>query len=178
MPNCKMTTTKKILTFILIGLSSIACGQTDTTRKKFEYEICVYHRPNEKPTILRNEKKGVADTIVAFISGTILDYNEKPIAYVVLNLTSIKDSSKQGTLTDSLGNFTLHLPSDKYKLTALCVGYSSLTINEFQLGTGELRELKLRLGSAGGFTTYLIESDKPLNERKLNKIERRLRRKK
>jgi hypothetical protein len=76
-----------------------------------------------------------------------------------------------------LGNFKLYLPADKYKLTALFVGYTSLTIDELQLGTGELRELKLQLGNGGAFKTYLIQSDKPLSEKELKKTEKRLRRK-
>jgi hypothetical protein len=49
-----------------------------------------------------------------------------------------------------------------------------LTIEELQLGTGEIRELNLQLGNGGVFRSYLIPSDKPLKKRKLNKIEKRL----
>jgi hypothetical protein len=172
-----MTTVKNILTLILTGLSLFTFGQADTTKKKYEYEICVYHRPKEKPTVIRNERIGIGDTTIAFISGTVYDYERQPLGFAVLNLISLTDSSKQGVFTDSLGNFKLHLPADKYKLTALFVGYTSLTIDELQLGTGELRELKLQLGNGGAFKTYLIQSDKPLSEKEIKKTEKRLRRK-
>lgn len=175
MANCKMTTTKNILTLIFTGLSFFTYGQTDTTKRKYEYELCVYHRPKEKPTVLKNERIGIGDTTIAFISGTILDYKGQSLGFAVLYLMSLTDSSKHATFTDSLGNFQLHLPIDKYKLTALSVGYSSLTIDELQLGTGELREMKLQLGNGGAYKTYLIQSDKPLNKRKLKRLGRKMR---
>ncbi|WP_293890294.1 carboxypeptidase-like regulatory domain-containing protein [Flavobacterium sp.] len=168
---------KKILTLFLTSLSIFTFGQTDTTKKKYEYEICIYHRPKEKPTVIKNERIGIGDTTIAFVSGTIYDYEKQPLGFAALNFLSLTDSSKHDVFTDSLGNFKLHLPADKYKLTALFVGYTSLTIDDLQLGTGELRELKLQLGNGGAFKTYLIQSDKPLSEKDLRKTEKRLRRK-
>ena len=172
-----MTTGKNILTLIWTGISLCTFGQTETTKKKYEYEICIYHRPKEKPTVIKTDIIGLRDTVLALISGTVYDYERQPLGFAVLNLISLTDSSKHGVFTDSLGNFKLYLPADKYKLTALFVGYTSLTIDELQLGTGELRELKLQLGNGGAFKTYLIQSDKPLSEKELKKTEKRLRRK-
>ena len=176
MGKCKMTTTTNILTILLLGLSFFANGQTDTTKKKYEYEICVYHRPKEEPKILRNERIGIADTITTFIQGKIFDNKNEPLGFSVLYLTSKTDSSKFGTFADSLGNFKLTVPADKYILSAKCVGYSDLTIDNFEVGKGEIRELNLRLGDGGAFRTYLITSDKPLGKKKLKRISKKMRR--
>lgn len=143
----------------------------------YEYEICVYHRPKEKPAVIKNERIGNGDTSLVLIRGTICDYEKQPIIFVALNLLNLTDSSKYGVITDTSGNFKLYLPAGKYKLKAMSLGYTSLIIDELSLEKGELRELKLQLGNGGAFTSYTIQSDKPLSEKKLKKLEKRLRRK-
>ena len=172
-----MTHKAYILTLILVASQLVTFGQIGIEVKKYEYELCIYHRAKEQPKIIKNEIIGIGDTTVAFISGTIWDYKGEPISFAVLNLLSLNGSSKFGAIADSLGNFKLHLPAGNYKLTALSIGYSSLITDDFLIGTGELRELKLQLGNAQSYKIYNIVSDKPLSKRKLNRIEKRLRKK-
>ncbi|HMG16166.1 MAG TPA: carboxypeptidase-like regulatory domain-containing protein [Saprospiraceae bacterium] len=133
----------------MAALSFLTYGQSDTIKDKFEYELCIFH-PEEKSIVLQNKKIGIADTVMALITGTIFDNKGKPIDFVVLNLISLAGNSKYGTFTDSLGNFKLFLPSNKYRLITFSVGYSSLTIDKLQLNSGEIREIKLKLGVGSG----------------------------
>jgi len=91
-------------------------------------------------------------------------------------LVSLTDNNVHGVIADSLGDFRLTLLPDKYKMTALCVGYKTLTLDELKLTTGELRELKLQLIKGDTFKSYSIPSDKSLNKTDLNKIKKQLRR--
>ena len=177
MPNCKMTTRKHILTFILASLSLFIFGQTDTTKRKYVYDICIYHKAKVKPTVLKNEIIGIGDTTVVFINETVYDNYKRPIGFAVINLVSLTDNSVHGVIADSLGDFRLTLLPDKYKMTALCVGYKTLTLDELNVRTGELRKLKIQLTRGDVFKSYSIPSDRPLNKLDLHKIKKQLRRK-
>lgn len=168
---------KYVLILMLTGVLLLSCARRDIFKKKYQYEVCIYLEPKEKPVVLKNETIGIVDSIVACIYGTIYDYENQALGFASLHLTSLTDSSFYGVILDSLGKFNLKLPADKYTLTALFTGYTSLIIEELQLETGELSELKLQLGNGGTFMSYLIHSNRQLNQRQLNKIKKRLRRK-
>ncbi len=171
-----MVTIKNILTLIFPVFPFLAYGQADTSVKTYEYTICIYEATNENSTVLKNEKIGTADTITSVISGTIVDYRGDPIGFALLSLINLTDSSEHLAEADSVGNFRLLVPSDKYKLTAMFVSYTDLTIDELQLGVGEHREMELQLGKSSGFNTYIIRSEKPLSKWKLKRMKRKMKR--
>lgn len=91
-------------------------------------------------------------------------------------MVSLTDNSVHGVIADSLGDFRLTLLPDKYKMTVSCVGFETLTLDKFNVSTGELRELKIQLTIGDVFKSYSIPSDRPLNKFDLHKIKKQLRR--
>ena len=99
-------------------------GQTDTTKNKlkYEYQVCVHYKENYKPTLIKNEIKGIADTTVVNIDGQIYDYNNDPVPYAIYVFDNHKDSKGKGGLADSSGHFKVSLHADKYELKVRSVG--------------------------------------------------------
>jgi hypothetical protein len=151
-------------------------GQTDTV-KKYNYEICVYFNPKERPAIINSEVKDITDTIVSIIKGRVYNYKKTPVPFALVSFENKKDSLKRGCVADSLGDFIIYLPPDNYELNVASIGYKSLTDDEFQTRSVEIRQIEIRLGSSSGFKTLSVSSDKPLSKKKLRRIERRFRRK-
>jgi len=121
---------------------------------------------------------GIADTTLAIIRGRVYDWQNKALPYSVISFENKQSGIKSGCLADSLGGFTIYLFSGNYNLTAQYVGYTDLSFDELQLKPGHIRQVEFVLGRSGCFRIYLIQSDKPLNKRKLKRTERRLKRKK
>jgi hypothetical protein len=169
---------KHIAYILFLVLPSLSIGQEDNSKKKYEYEICIYRKESKRSQILENKLIGIADTTTAFVSGTILDYKKEPIGFSVIYFESALDNSKYGALCDSLGKYSVKIPSGKYLLKSKSVGYSDLVVNDFSISTGEIRELDILLGDAGSYVTHSIISNKPLNKRKLNRIKRRIKKEK
>jgi hypothetical protein len=165
---------KHIAYILFLVLPFVSLGQEDNSKKKYEYEICIYHKENEHSQILENKLIGIADTTIAFVSGTIVDYKNEPIGFSIIYFESVLDSTKYGGLCDSLGKYSIKIPSGKYLLKSKSVSYLDLVVNDFSISTGEIRKLDILLGDAGNHVTHSIISDKPLSKRKLNRLKRRI----
>jgi hypothetical protein len=165
----------KHITFILfLVLPFLSLGQEDNSKKKYEYEICIYHKENEHSQILENKLIGIADTTIAFVSGTILDYKEEPLSFSGTFFIDMLDNKKHFIIADSLGKYKISLPAGRYTLECVSVGYMSLKIENLIFKIGEIKEINIKLEEASYFKSHSIISDKPLSKRKLNRIKRRI----
>jgi hypothetical protein len=167
--------TKNLLTIAFVFLLSIVQGQTD--KKKYEYEICVYHKSTDKPALLKNQVVGIADTTLSIIRGHIYDYKNKPLAFSPVGFDNKSNGKKTGCVSDTSGSYIIFLPPGQYSMTAIFIGYSDFKLNDITTTSGQIREIEAKLGNGNGFTMHNIISDKPLSKTKLKRIERRLRRK-
>lgn len=121
---------------------------------------------------------GIADTTTALFKGQIIDKDTKEmLVFANISLTDTTTNKIYGQSTDSLGQFSISLPADKYTLRINYVGYQRVK-QEIKLGTGEIREMNVELGQGDAFVIYEIKSDKKLNRRKLNKKAEELKKKK
>ncbi len=80
------------------------------------------------------------------------------------------DSLIKGCYSDSAGFFSLFVSADTYKVKISSVGFAPFTINQFQPGIGEIRELEFQLGMLSGISTYMIESEKKMSKKELKKL--------
>ncbi|MBW8051444.1 MAG: carboxypeptidase-like regulatory domain-containing protein [Cytophagales bacterium] len=155
----------RYLTITFIFLFGLGCS---TTKGQYTYEVCV-QKPSETSEIVKNENIGIADTIVAFLSGQIIGKGtNEPLAFANVILTNQSTGKKFGMATDTNGTYTITAPADEYEFQINYVGYSTFK-NELKLGTGEIREIDVALGQGGAFVTYEIKSYKKLSRRQLNK---------
>lgn len=158
----KMT---RLLTITIILTLGLSCS---TTKKPFTYEICV-RKAADTSKIVKNEMIGIADTTIAFLSGQVIDLETKEtLFYANVSLKDKKTEKVYGQVTDSLGHFSIVVPSSDYKFEVNYVGYTSIK-QDLNLGTGEIREIDIELGQNGAFVTYEIKSKKKLNRKQLNK---------
>ena len=149
-------------------------GQEDNAKKKYEYEICIYHKENQQSQILENKLIGIADTTTAFVSGIIVDYKKEPLSHSGISFISMPDGIKHFTIADSLGNYKVSLPAGRYNLECVSVGYISLKNENLIFEIGEIKEITIQLEDASYFESHSIISDKPLSKRKLNRIKRKI----
>lgn len=167
--------TKTLFAITFIFLLTITYGQTD--RKKYEYEICVYHKSTDKPALLKNQVVGIADTTLSIIRGHIYDYKNKPLAFSPVVFDNKTNNKKTGCVSDTSGGYIVFLPPGQYSMTAIFVGYSDFKLNDIATTSGQIREIDAKLGNGNGFTMHNIIADKSLSKAKLKRIEKRLRRK-
>jgi hypothetical protein len=141
------------------------------TAKVYEYEICVFK--NAKPgRIIKNQTIGIADTTVAYISGRVYEKQDS-IPFANISLTN-SSGQKFGTQTDINGNYKLCIPKGKYSFLIQYIGHNDFIIKKLKLGTGQMQELIIDIGTGGGFHTYGIFSKKPLTDKELKAKEKKL----
>lgn len=161
---------KHIYFLILLMMPGFSVwGQTDNI-KKYHYQICISHTSAEKSSLQKNVAIGIADTTVAIVRGYIYDYNNNPIMAASIVFYNQKDSLVKGCYSDSLGFFNLSLLADTYEVKITTIGFSPYTLNQFQPGIGEIRKLEFQLGMLSGISTYVIESEKKLSKKELEKL--------
>jgi len=141
--------------FILIHFNS-AFGQDHSpdTSKKYTCEICVFKK-GKPGHILKNERTGVADTIVAFVSGKVQSM-DGAVPFANISFTN-PQGKVAGTSTDIHGHYSIILNSNTYAVRFFALDYSELNIKSLKLGTGQIQELSVDLGSGGKFCTYLVK---------------------
>lgn len=160
---------KGAILLLLFGFSACVYSQSDTVEAhNYEYEICVGTRGVEG-IVLKNERLDITDTITALLKGTIYDSDSGIVVYASIQLKNITDGSQIGTITDTLGNYSLIVPSGNYSLKVSYVGYESVEIEALFLSVGEIREINLKFGTLNSFTTHLIKSKTPLSKAQLKK---------
>jgi hypothetical protein len=166
-----MSLYKKHIYFLILLVMPVLSiwGQIDKI-KKYHYQICISHTSAEKSSLQKNVAIGIADTTVAMVSGRIYDFNNNPIMAASIVFYSQKDSLVKGCYSDSLGFFSLPLLADTYKVNITSTGFSPFIVNQFQPSIGEIRELEFQLGMLSGISTYLIESEKKLSKKELEKL--------
>jgi len=169
---------QKILVLVIFfSIWSIRLLGQPEKQKEYGYDLCVYYNEKDKPSLLTNETLGIADTILALVYGKVFDFESNPLAYANIKFENYIDTIKRGCTSDSLGNYRIYLPSGDFKLTMSFVGFSDFVLNGLKLGSGEIKQIIAKLGSGSGYRNYRIESDKPLSEKQLNRLERKLKKK-
>ncbi len=163
----------KALFILLAFISTSGFGQvakSDSTNK-FIYEICVAKkaRPGH---IIKNEAIGIADTVVAFVSGQLRD-KEESISFASISFTN-SIGQVFGTISDIDGNYKIALKSDTYSTRFYALGYNEIKIQKLKLGSGQMQEIIVDLGSGSGFVTYEVIFDNKPTDKQLKAKEKEL----
>ena len=76
--------------------------------------------------------------------GTVIDKrNVTPLSYVAINILGTKIS----IATDTLGRFSLKIPTGKYRIQALGIGYTDLYTKEITFKSNERVVIDFYLGT-------------------------------
>ena len=104
--------------------------------------------------VIRFERMAIADTTVAFISGTILgkDILEGTDTLIFLRIYAIEKKTGKifSSVTDFKGHYQFYLPSSKYDLRVQYVGYNALIIKNALFRTGDIVKFDAILGEFEG----------------------------
>lgn len=121
-------------------------------------------RPSIESKVLSLRPVGIADTITAFVSGTIFgkDSIDKKVTICTLSFATItlinkdrQDSIK--VVSDEQGKFQKHFQAGTYDILVKYVAYTGLMIKNVPFGRGELKEFNALLGQQG---QTIIDADK------------------
>ncbi|AXG69979.1 carboxypeptidase regulatory-like domain protein [Kordia sp. SMS9] len=114
------------------------------------------HLQTKSQSILDISKNLVfADTTVATISGKIYGesiYSDEPfqqediLPFTNITLTNTETKEVLGITTDLDGAYNLSVPTATYQFQISFIGYNIVTIENLQLGTGEILNLSAQLG--------------------------------
>lgn len=162
-----MTRVLTIAIIFIIGLS------WSTAKEMYFYELCVPFDADSSK-IVYDELIGISDSVSVYFSGQVIDMNSKKTCHgAVVSLIDIESGKPFGKFTDSLGQFSLIVPPGNYVFEVSFAGCTSIK-NNLILEKGEIRKMKIELGSGGGFATYEIKSEKKLNQKQLKKKYKKL----
>ena len=139
--------------------------------KEYEYKVCVYKK-GKAGQVVKNHTIGIGDTTIAFISGHVLEKKE-PVPFVNISFTN-SSGQKVGAISDSDGYYKIHLKKDVYEISYQYVGYKEFIIEKVKLGSGQMQEIIVDLGTAPGYHNYLLSFKKPLSDKELKKLEKKL----
>lgn len=160
-----------ILFLSFVWTNNYAQTKKSDSAETFIYEICVANKA--KPGhVIKNKKVGIADTIVAFVTGQVVD-KDGGIPFINVSFTNSK-GQVFGRTTDLDGNFKITLDSDTYSIKFYGIAYSELKIQKLKLGAGQIQEVSVFMGIAQGFTTYEVKFDHKPTEKELNAKEKEL----
>jgi len=160
---------KYIFVFLLavISMSSVFGQLGRRDRYPYNYTITIHHNPTERSYLTKDNVTGIADTSVAIVQGHVYDCRNVPLEAAYLIFSGKLDSIMKGCSTDSLGFFQVFLPADIYQVSIKSVLYTTYTIKQTEVKTGEIREMECKLGAYAGISDYIIMSDKKLSEKEL-----------
>lgn len=165
--------TKGLFIILLAFALTSAFGQStkaDST-SKFVYEMCVFRKA--KPGhVIKNETTGIADTIVAFVSGNVRE-KDGPVAFTNISFTN-PQGQVFGTQTDIDGNYKITLNKNTYIVKFFALAYNEIKIDKLKLGTGQMQEIMVDLGAGGGFYTIEVTFDHKPTEKELKAKEKEL----
>ena len=165
--------TKQHLIYLLILVTTLLHGQTpkNDSVKKYEYEVCVYKK-GKIGQVIKNQTIGIGDTTTAFIGGQVIEKKE-PVPFVNVSFTN-SSGQKVGTYTDNEGYYKIHLKKGNYVVSYKYIGYTEFKIEEVKLDSGQMQEIIVDLGTAQGYHSYLLSFKKPLSDKELKKLEKKL----
>lgn len=116
--------------------------------------------------IVKFDLKGIADTTIASISGTIFSKDSSALGITIDALpfaTVIAVDSTTGKLfgtnADSIGHYRLTLPSSNYNLRFTMLAYGNLKIESPFFGKGSIWNLDVMLGQGLGENLYKVTAD-------------------
>ncbi|EDP70745.1 hypothetical protein FBALC1_08298 [Flavobacteriales bacterium ALC-1] len=151
----------KIRTFILtlgILIGFISCA-------KKNYVVCGLGSDMNLITldskILELKRIGIADTILASISGKIYaksinknDTLTDSFAFTNIWVRDLKTDSLIGTTSDYKGEFQFTIPASEYDLQVQFIGFNNLKVKNVKVGTGDIISFSAILGQGDGITEY------------------------
>jgi len=165
--------TKNHLIYFLILVTTFAYGQVSKkdSIKEYEYKICVYKK-GRAGQIIKNQTIGIGDTTIAFVSGQVFETKEA-VPFVNISFTN-SSGQKVGTITDNDGYYKINLKKDIYDISYQYLGNKEFNIKKIKLGSGQMQEIIIDLGIAPGYYNYLLSFKKPLSDKELKKLEKKL----
>ena len=150
-----------------VGLSS--CSRKPVYTCGLAYLVS---RPKIDSKVLRLERVAVADTTIAFISGTIYgkdssDNHVTTDTLIAANVYVVDQMTGKiyGKPTDLSGKYKFHLPASTYDLKVQYIAYNSLIIRNVKFGTGDIMEFEALLGQSGAgqdSSVYVMQADKTI----------------
>lgn len=121
---------------IKLATVSILLLFNSCTQRAFTYKL------KGSYSLIKRENNFLKDSTL--IKGTIKDKkNTIPIANGVINL----EGMKLGAATDIDGQFIVKVPSGKYKICAICTGYTNLCTKEITFNANEIITINFYLGT-------------------------------
>lgn len=106
---------------------------------------------------------GIADTTVAYVNGHVLGLRIQndstyldTLAFTAIEFKHHQDTVSTGTVAQVHGVYNTTLDTGIYDIRINFVGYNTLTLENFKLGAGEIKELNVILGQGHGTTEYFI----------------------
>jgi hypothetical protein len=120
------------------------------------------------------ERIAIADTTIAFISGTIFSCDSSESGVITDKLMSAciyvvdkNTGQKIGNFTDSEGHYQFNLPASTYDLKVQSIEYTTLIIRDVIFGTGDMVEFDALLGQSGApwdSCVFQMQRDRTLKE--------------
>jgi hypothetical protein len=140
---------KKLLIGMMLVSSLTSFGQ--------EPDIVCRKVKGQKSRILQNQRTGVMDTTLCRLSGEIIQLEgSKPMEGTILNVKNTSTNKSTGTVSNDEGKFDMWLEQGNYELEIIQVGFDKAVFKKINIGSGEIRQLKIGLGRG----TYFIMTDK------------------
>lgn len=164
---------KKNLLLIFACLSYVTYAQTNTATqvKNHTYEINIL-RKGSPGHVIKNQTMGIADTVVAFVFGSVIE-KQTSASFVNVTFTN-KNGQTFSTSTDMEGKFKMHLKLGEYKVKFVAQSNNQVIIEKLLLSSGQLQEMMIDMGTPSGHFTYEINSTKPLSAKELKQKEAQL----
>lgn len=147
--------------FLILVLSCISKGP-------FMYEICIAE-PGTESEILETIVKPTQNSDTAVLKGKVVSaFDGKPIPFSTIQLLDLETDQRKLADASNPGTFNFRVPEGQYQLTISFIGYNTL-IDTLALNIDEEKSVNIKLGEAGGFSTYMIKSDKRLSKKQQEK---------
>lgn len=124
-------------------------------RAPYTYEICVA-KPADTSMLIKNERSGIADTTIAFLSGLVTEKrNKAPLPCGYLALTDEATGQTYDRSINENGHYSIEAPSGTYRLKVVNVSFADLDTS-ITLGSGEIREVDVAMGQGPGYVMFSI----------------------
>jgi len=157
--------TLKIILLIILFVPLTSFSQTDTTKKKYSYVVCdEFKKDCKSGNIITNKQTAIADTIVAFLSGKVVDNKNEGLPFATITLTNNISKTKNSCTTDLSGNYKLTLNAGQYTFKTVAFCFIPFTFDSLTLGTGDIHTLNVDIGEYCCLKTKKILSNTPLQD--------------
>lgn len=166
-----MTTYKLTLLVLFTCFNLMARGQSVKVDSQYSYPIIKYLDPSQRPVLLKNQITGIVDTSLACVYGKVVKDNNNPLSLAIITLKTIGEpQEKFVSRTDRNGEYQIYIKPGNYYLTMEST--TPLYLNNLHLGSGERREIHVKLKGKSSYMTTKIKSNKPLTDEELKKHEK------